>query len=287
MSSVRAAPPPLSVAAAVPFANIASLGRGDPGLRADVFTVDCDGCYAQNKSVLGRWKVPDGVSVRPDPQCSYDTRYSEIHSTWDWVQHLSYYTKKRTTFDQVERLTSDSAHVLTKAKALCVSYSAALSGYEPAAQRCCERGTLARRLSPGFVASLLDFVTTYGTHHISEVWMGGSFVQTSVFDRDSFAALKREHSNLDPAKYGAMMSSFETFGAGLWVSRSHNAAAYANFTRLRQSTETSWIPARPPDGDDVATSAQAWLDQVRDDPAVVAYDLANLTSLFAADLLPA
>eukprot|EP01062_Namystynia_karyoxenos_P058392 TRINITY_DN49943_c0_g1_i1.p1 TRINITY_DN49943_c0_g1~~TRINITY_DN49943_c0_g1_i1.p1 ORF type:complete len:2150 (+),score=590.40 TRINITY_DN49943_c0_g1_i1:116-6451(+) len=302
--------------AAASFKGIAAVGQGvdmfaanpdalaeDPGLRRQIFDFDCTSCYSQNRSVQQIWRVPDAVSVRLEDQCSYNSQYSEIHSSFDWLQHIDFYVKKRThvlffhhtdthEFHQVEELTAQGDHVVTKAKGVCLAYTARINLGETA--------TLRKRISPGFAAAvaslptsydptnaaLINFVRLFGTHHIAGTSMGGSAVETSVFDRKSWAAMKRESSNVDPGKYGSMLSFFEKFGLGLWVSQSHNINAYKSFNTTRKSSTLTYIPNLPPAAPNGSTSSGRWLEQVRENPAVVAYDASNITDLLVPALFP-
>lgn len=86
--------------------DVSNMGRGidltssdpdamaaDPGLREPVFDLACVQCFSENRTVGSAFRVPDFVSARSAQQCSYEADVSEIHSTYDMQEHLSYWTK--------------------------------------------------------------------------------------------------------------------------------------------------------------------------------------------------
>ncbi len=57
-------------------------------------------------------------------------------------------------------------------------------------------------------------------------------------------------------------------------------------TSMRSSINTSWVPREPPIYPNVTVTAEAWLNEIRDTPALVDYVLGNVTDLLVPDLLP-
>jgi hypothetical protein len=96
----------------------------DPGVKEPIFEM---GHTVQLNTFEQKWRVPDGVSARPDAHCSYDATTAVIHDTVDLAAHylqkrekkfcvLFFCFKHTDEYQQVAEMTERGELVLTKSK---------------------------------------------------------------------------------------------------------------------------------------------------------------------------
>jgi hypothetical protein len=269
----------------------------DPGVKEPIFEM---GHTAQQNTFEQKWKVPDGVSARPDAHCSYDATTAVIHDTVDLAAHylqkrvkkfcvLFFCFKKTKEYQQVAEMTEKGELVLTKSKAACNAFTASLD--LPSSNQSSLTNSFVSAVGrlpttlPTDTGPLLDFVSSFGTHFLSRVNLGGTAVETSVFARSSFSKFEAAWGDKGIAK-GAALSYMKSFEGKIDKAQRYYDA-YMQFVGNRTSSSRTWVPSQPPSGAEVTDSALAWLSDVNKYPAVIGHEVQNISDVLSVQYFPA
>ena len=255
----------------------------DPGFQFPIFVADYS---KQHHTADCRYSLPSGFVATPDVSCvvtfsskvvdtvqefSSSLSASAHVSGGGWGVHFSASTAYKEA--QSEMQSNNMAYVLSKAG--CSYYYTELVKNDPPPfqQAFIDWVKVLEQLttSKDDYSRWFEFLDTYGTHYVSYMEFGASYMFENKMTATKLAEM--QSSGLDVSAEASYSGLFSVSG-GFSMSTEQRAAA----SRFQKdvTTKTITVGAPPPATGD----ASVWASTVKEDPVPVTYELVSIENLF-------
>jgi len=268
-------------------------------LARGAFQVACPSCFSQNRSLNGRFAVPDGVSVNQldASACSYDASSLTVRTAAELQASLALFAKLNAwSFDLSDLVASSfsagvdasvTASASATAEAALVAASAECSAFEMAL----DSYDFAPAFEPGFAAAAaslpanlsdplpwLAFFEEFGLAYPTAMTVGARATQLDVVAELDFHQLLQVSASVDVK---ASVSFLFLFGASVSKGGSFRFKEWLDFSDRVAVNSTQCQPECPPQGDDILSQAGPWRERALRRPVPLTFTLAPIWDLVA------
>ena len=241
-----------------------------------------------------KYAIPDGMTVRAAPSCSYSSQVHECTSASEYQKSLrnqvtvsagaSWYVSVEFSashgYQSFVKDNTQQSSVQILATAECSVYVANLQqlAWVPTFTEEFRAGV--RGLGAGVDYS--TFVNMFGTHYVLEATMGGSSTYIATMSRQSLASLQQSGVDVSTA---AELGFYAYIGAN--VSSSSSQQGYKAFSQRVSQQSLAGIPMPAPAcGGELCSDYTAWEQAVDANPMPIRITLASIVKLLVPKYFP-
>ena len=215
------------------------ISEADPGFRSGVIKL----IQKQTELTIDQeYMVPLGVDVRYITACKFASKATELSSERQYQSEISreasqstevsagasaglfsvsaeYSFSQSSKYKEFTENTRETQAVTFEARALCSEFKAALKPYyshskHETFERALSSLSIPWTNSPEQREEYLDFLSSFGTHYVSDVTLGAKHIFSSIISSEDVTELTRQEVDIESSLSWSVQASFGSGGQG-------------------------------------------------------------------------